>query len=101
MPRVLLGRCLHGKLILKPSRRSQGVDLYWHGDSLVGAFDYMLHDTILKSWRRLGMLPVGNVPRPILTKVGDTYWICRLPHGDYALEAQDGGISLYLVGWHS
>ena len=39
MPRVLLGRCLHGKLILKPSRRSQGVDLYWHGDSLVGAFN--------------------------------------------------------------
>ena len=44
--RVLLGRCLFGKLILKPSHRSGGIDLYWRGDSLIGALDHMLRDTI-------------------------------------------------------
>jgi len=93
--RVLLDRCSFGKLILKPSHRSGGIDLYWRGDSLIGALDHMLHDTILKSWWRLDMLAAGAVPRPIPTMVKDLFWLCRLVPGTYHFEAGDGGIALW------
>jgi hypothetical protein len=92
MNRLLLGSALSGRLLTRPLKRSTCTDLLWIGSNAAGAFDFILKETILNSWRRLHMITDGVIaPRPLPTKQKYVQWLARLERGIFQVEDRQGG----------